>query len=126
VVHRPGNVEYDDALEVGQRNSPSVTLELDTLVQVAVSPGDDLAAAEHAEPDEVLGAAATLLRVRLALLVELQRDLGVQPDAEVVVHHAALVIVLARAATNHLHCYSHSEDSSPALLAFSASTLFAG
>jgi len=29
VVHRPGNVEYDDALEVGQRNSPSVTPQSD-------------------------------------------------------------------------------------------------
>ena len=54
-----------------------------------------LSTSEDAEPHEVLGATATLLRVRLALAVELQCDLGIQTDTEIVVHHTFLFIVLS-------------------------------
>ena len=43
----------------------------------------------------VVEARVELLRLGLALVVELEGDVGVEPDAEVVVHHEDLRVVLA-------------------------------
>lgn len=59
-----------------------------------VGPLQPLPGAQHAVPHVVAGTRAALLRVLLPLLVEVQRDLSIDADAEVVVHHGALVEAL--------------------------------
>ena len=82
-------------MQVGERDALPVALELHALVEVAEVALDHLLAADDAVPHHVARPTATLLRVFLALRVEVQGYLRVEPDAEVVVHDAVLDVVLA-------------------------------
>lgn len=59
-----------------------------------VGPLQPLPRAQDAVPHVVTSARAALLRMLLSFLVEVQRDLGIDADAEIVVHHGALVEAL--------------------------------
>jgi len=123
---KPRNVEYNEALQVRQRNVFSITVHSDALVQVPVSPSEDLFTTEDTEPHQVLGAAPTLLWVFFTLLMKLKRDLGVKTDTKVVVHDALLIIVVSTTTSpvnqshthiNNLTCQSishtHTSTTSP-------------
>ena len=92
----PWNVENDDTLEVRESNELAIAFQSDSLFQVFVSLIDDLSPAEHAVPHHVLRPTLTLFRVFFPLYVEVECDLSIQPDAEIVVHHASLFKVIAR------------------------------
>ena len=108
---RPRNVEYNEALQVRQRNVFSITVHSDALVQVPVSPSEDLFTTEDTEPHQVLGAAPTLLWVFFTLLMKLKRDLGVKTDTKVVVHDALLIIVVSTTTSpvNQSHTHTHQQ-----------------
>ena len=66
----------------------------------------DFLAPDHPIPHHVLGSAATLFRVLLAFQVEVVGDLCVDADAEVVVHHAFLIVVRSEESkTEEMECF---------------------
>eukprot|EP00047_Mylnosiga_fluctuans_P024020 m.151028 g.151028 ORF g.151028 m.151028 type:complete len:459 (-) comp9754_c0_seq5:1293-2669(-) len=89
-AHVRGDVEHDDALQPRELDDLPVAFKDKRLVQVAAGLRDKLATAEDAIPHLVPEPAPALIGVHFAQSVEVQRDLCIQADAHVVVHHAEL------------------------------------
>ncbi len=77
-------------MHILERDPHSITLQQHPLLQVLEGPLQKLLAPQHPVEHVVAHAAPHLLRVLLARHVELKTELGVQPDAKVVVHDGSL------------------------------------
>lgn len=87
----PRYVQYHDPLQARKGNPLAVALQLHPLLQVLVGLLEPLFAAQDAVPHVILGPGSAFLRVLLPFVVEIERYLGVDADAEIIVHDAALV-----------------------------------